>query len=102
MLAGSLWWGPGGSRLRSPLNRVWSRSPARGGLWVAAVVLLLGLAAALGLVAADAGVRWWPDEGQPFRDVSLDRALPRVYPGERRSSDLGSMRRAAPAGTLEP
>jgi serine/threonine protein kinase len=71
VLAGSLWWGPGGSRLRSPLNRVVVPVSRSGGLWVAAVVLLLGLTAALGLVAADAGVRWWPDEGQPFRDVSL-------------------------------
>ena len=59
------------SRLRSPLNRVVVPVSRSGGLWVAAVVLLLGLTAALGLVAADAGVRWWPDEGQPFRDVSL-------------------------------
>jgi hypothetical protein len=71
VLAASLWWGPGGSRLRSPLNRVVVPVSRSAGLWVAAVVLLLGLAAALGLVAADAGVRWWPDEGQPFRDVSL-------------------------------
>ncbi len=71
VLAASLWWGPGGSRLRSPLNRVVVPVCRSAGPWVAAVVLLLGLAAALGLVAADAGVRWWPDEGQPFRDVSL-------------------------------
>ena len=71
VLAASLWWGPGGSRLRSPLNRLVVPVSRSMGLWVAAVVLRLGLAAALGLVAADAGVRWWPDEGQPFRDVSL-------------------------------
>ena len=71
VLAGSLWWGPGGSRLRSPINRVVVPVSRSGGLWVAGVVLLIGLALALGLIAADAGVRWWPDTGQPFRDVSL-------------------------------
>lgn len=71
MLAGSLWWGPGGSRLRSPLNRVVVPLARSGGLWVAAVVLLLAAAAALGLLAAGNGVAWWPDSGQPFRDLSL-------------------------------
>ena len=71
VLAGSLWWGPGGSRLRSPLNRVVVPVARSGPLWVIGVVLLVLLAAGLGLIAADAGVRWWPDTGQPFRDVSL-------------------------------
>ena len=71
VLAGSLWWGPGGSRLRSPLNRVVIPVSRSGGLWVAGVVLLLAASVALGLVAADSGVRWWPDTGQPFRDASL-------------------------------
>ena len=35
VLAGSLWWGPGGSRLRSPLNRVVVPVARSGRLWVA-------------------------------------------------------------------
>ena len=35
VLAASLWWGPGGSRLRSPLNRVVIPVARSGGLWVA-------------------------------------------------------------------
>ena len=71
VLAGSLWWGPGGSRLRSPVNRVVVPVARSGGLWVAGVALVLAVAAALGLLAADAGVSWWPDTDQPFRNFSL-------------------------------
>jgi hypothetical protein len=71
VLAGSLWWGPGGSRLRSPLNRVVVPVARSGGLWVAGVVLLLAVATALGLLAVDAGASWWPDKGWPFRNVTL-------------------------------
>ncbi len=71
VLAGSLWWGPGGSRLRSPVNRVVVPVARSGGLWVAGLVLLLVAATGLGLVAADRNVMWWPDTDQPFRNVSL-------------------------------
>jgi protein kinase-like protein len=71
VLAGSLWWGPGGSRVRSPLNRVVVPVARSGGLWAAGVVLLLAVATALGLLTLEADVSWWPDDGQPFRDLAL-------------------------------
>jgi hypothetical protein len=71
VLAGSLWWGPGGGRLRSPLNRVVVPVARSGGFWVAGVVLLLAVATALGLLTLDADVSWWPDNDQPFSDLSL-------------------------------
>jgi len=71
VLAGSLWWGPGGSRLRSPLNRVVVPVARSGGLWIAGLVLLLAVAGALGFLASDAGIAWWPDTNQPFRNFSL-------------------------------
>jgi hypothetical protein len=71
VLAGALWWGPGGSRLRSPLNRVVVPLARTGGVWTASVALVLVAAAGIGLIAADRQAAWWPDEDQPFRDVSL-------------------------------
>ena len=71
VLAASLWWGPGGSRLRSPVNRVVVPVSRSSATWIAGVVLLLLAAMALGVVALDRNVTWWPDTDQPFRDVSL-------------------------------
>lgn len=59
VLAVSLWSGPGGSRVRSPLARVVHPLAARPGRWAVALVLVLGLAALLGLLAAG-GVAWGP------------------------------------------
>jgi hypothetical protein len=62
----TLWWGPGGRRIRRP---------TRGGLWsagrsetggVAAVGLLLGAVVALLVAIGSAGVQWWPDTGPPL------------------------------------
>jgi hypothetical protein len=71
VLSGSLWWGPGGGRLRSPINRVVVPVARSGGLWVAAVVVLLATGAALAVVAMERDVAWWPDHDQPLRDVNL-------------------------------
>ena len=71
VLAGALWWGPGGSRLRSPVNRVVVPVSRSVGLWAAAVVLLLVTAAALAVVGVQRDVSWWPGSDQPFRDVTL-------------------------------
>jgi hypothetical protein len=71
VLAASLWWGPGGSRLRSPVNRVVVPLSRSAGTWVAGLTLLLLATMALGVVALDRSVTWWPDTDQPFRDVSL-------------------------------
>ncbi len=63
-LAGGLYLGPGGSRVRRPLSRLvipLSRTPS---LWGLALAALLLVALVLGLVA-EAGVHWAPATGQP-------------------------------------
>jgi hypothetical protein len=63
VLAASLWSGPGGSRVRSPLARVVHPLAAEPGRWAVGLVVLLGLAALLGLLAAGGTV--WEPSGDP-------------------------------------
>ena len=62
----SLWWGPGGSRVRSPLNHVIHPVSSKVGWWLGAMVLVVGVAAAGGVVASQQGARWTPDDQRPF------------------------------------
>ncbi len=66
LLALSLWWGPGGSRVRSPLNRLVVPASRVGGPWLVGVVVLLALSVAAGLYVEAQGISWLPAGGQPF------------------------------------
>ncbi len=66
VLALSLWWGPGGSRLRGPLSRVVDPVGRTRGSWLVATVVLLALAFAGGLWVEANGVSWTPAGGHPF------------------------------------
>ena len=70
VLVGSLWWGPGGSRVRSPVGRV--VRPLSSTLGVLALSLgLVALTAAGAAYLALDGVDWTPLDAQPFGDVSI-------------------------------
>ncbi|MCD4535932.1 serine/threonine protein kinase [Nocardioides sp. cx-169] len=73
VLAISLWWGPGGSRVRRPVSRVVHPLARSQGAWSVAMVALLVLAAGLGLRAASAGTAWSPAQGQPFASYTSSR-----------------------------
>jgi hypothetical protein len=67
----ALWFGPGGSRVRSPLRRVLhplSREPRS---WMAALIVVVAVTGALGYRVATSGVTWTPDDDQPFRSVTV-------------------------------
>ncbi|ANH38886.1 Serine/threonine-protein kinase AfsK [Nocardioides dokdonensis FR1436] len=61
-----LWWGPGGSRVRSPLGRVVRPLSARPGSWVAAVLVVLVLAAGAAYSLDQRGPQWSPAQDQPI------------------------------------
>ena len=70
VLVGSLWWGPGGSRVRSPVGRVVRPLSSTLGVWalsMALVTVMIGGAAYLAL----GGVDWAPLDSQPFGGVSV-------------------------------
>ncbi|MCD4524701.1 serine/threonine-protein kinase [Nocardioides sp. cx-173] len=73
VLAVSLWWGPGGSRVRRPVSRVVHPLARTQGAWSVAMVALLVLAAGLGLRAAGAGTTWSPAQDQPFASYTSSR-----------------------------
>jgi hypothetical protein len=65
VLVAGLWWGPGGGRLRSPVNRVVAPLSRRVRTWLLALavaVLVAGLCWGLALRGAD----WMPFDGPPF------------------------------------
>ena len=66
VLAFSLWTGPGGSRLRSPLARVVNPLSRGAGTWLLVLVLVLLAAALLGVLAETNGVDWMPASGRPL------------------------------------
>jgi hypothetical protein len=66
----SLWLGPGGSRVRSPLRRVVNPLAADAGSWVAAVVVLVAAGAFLSYVA-QSGPTWTPADGAPLSSLHL-------------------------------
>ncbi|MDN5895083.1 MAG: protein kinase, partial [Nocardioides sp.] len=55
-----LWTGPGGSRLRSPIERVGFPITAKLPVWLVGVLLLFALAAGLVAYASSVGVEWSP------------------------------------------
>ncbi len=69
VLAGSLWWGPGGSRLRGPVGRVTHPLAARPRRWVIALVVVLGVGAVLGFRADVDGTTWTPGDQRPLSEI---------------------------------
>ncbi|MCW2766624.1 MAG: protein kinase [Nocardioides sp.] len=62
----SVWTGPGGSRVRSPLSRVVNALSRSGRTWLGAVAVLLVVAALAGLRVAASGTSWTPQQDRPF------------------------------------
>ena len=60
-----LWWGPGGSRVRSPLGRVVRPLSAAPGRWVAGLLLVTVAAGAAAYVLDQRGPWWVPAQDQP-------------------------------------
>jgi serine/threonine protein kinase len=64
--------GPGGSRVRSPLARVVRPLSAGFGTWLAALLVLVAVALAFGLLVSSAGVSWAPgSEPSPPAQLNL-------------------------------
>lgn len=67
----SLWLGPGGRRVRSPLARVVNPLSVTGRSWAAAMLVVLAVAAGCGFRVDVAGVGWTPDDQAPWTDVTM-------------------------------
>jgi len=70
VLVGSLWWGPGGSRVRSPVGRVVRPLSATLGVWAVSLALVAVAGAGAAYLALD-GVDWTPLEGRPLSGVTV-------------------------------
>lgn len=66
VLVVSLWWGPGGFRIRSPLARVVNPLSRTTGWWLLGVGVLLGLALVGWALVTSQGVSWTPGDQAPF------------------------------------
>ncbi len=66
VLSLSLWWGPGGSRVRSPLTRLLDPACRSVGAWLVTLALLLGLSAGLGVLVMSNDISWTPATRVPF------------------------------------
>ncbi|SFH76672.1 Serine/threonine protein kinase [Nocardioides psychrotolerans] len=66
VFAVSLWWGPGGTRVRGPVSRVVVPISRNIGPWLVAVVAVVALGALLALRVSGSGVSWAPDDQRPF------------------------------------
>jgi hypothetical protein len=71
VLALAMWWGPGSSRLRGPVQRVSHPVAARGVSWFLATVVLVAAATGLAATVTTSGTEWAPATDRPFADVSL-------------------------------
>lgn len=71
VLALAMWWGPGSSRLRGPLQRLSHPVAARGVPWLLTTVVLLAGATGLAAIVTSDGTSWAPAADRPFADVSL-------------------------------
>ncbi|GAB2765812.1 hypothetical protein GCM10027020_17970 [Nocardioides salsibiostraticola] len=65
----SLWWGPGGFRVRSPLSRLVNPLSRTTGWWLLGVGVLLALAMVGWAVVTSQGVSWTPGNQAPFLAV---------------------------------
>ena len=66
VLALSLWWGPGGSRLRGPLARVVHPVSRTLSSWAVAMAVVAVLAVLIGVKVSADGVSWLPADERPF------------------------------------
>jgi hypothetical protein len=66
VFAGSVWTGPGGFRVRSPLSRVVNPVSRRWKPWLAVTFVLLVLATGLGAYGQAKGASWSPGEDRPL------------------------------------
>ena len=71
VFAASLWLGPGGYRVRSPLARVVRPASARGRSWLLALLPVIVASLALGYRADVHGVDWTPGDRAPWHGLSL-------------------------------
>ncbi len=71
VLAVSMWWGPGSSRLRGPVQRLSHPVAARGVPWFLATLVLLAAATGLAATVTSNGTAWAPAADRPFAGVSL-------------------------------
>ncbi|WP_457207332.1 serine/threonine-protein kinase [Nocardioides sp. P5_C9_2] len=71
VLALALWWGPGSSRLRGPVQRISHPVAARGVAWFLATVVLVAAATGLAATVTTSGTEWAPATDRPFAGVSL-------------------------------
>jgi hypothetical protein len=69
--AASLWLGPGGSRVRSPLRRVVNPLAADSGAWVTAILVLVVVGSFLSYLASQSGPTWTPADGAPLSSLHL-------------------------------
>ena len=78
VLVGSMWWGPGGSRLRGPVRRVVWPMAGHPVVWLCATAALALVAGAGIMTALGSGIDWAPASGGPFAPGSPLRDLVRL------------------------
>ena len=71
VFAASLWLGPGGYRVRSPLARVVNPASARGRWWLLALLPVIVAVLTLGYHSDTHGVDWTPGNRAPWHGLSL-------------------------------
>ncbi len=69
VLAGALWWGPGGSRVRGPIG--WAVNPlaASPRRWAVALAVVVAAGVALAVRADVTGAAWTPANDRPFAEM---------------------------------
>jgi len=78
VLVGSMWWGPGGSRLRGPVRRVVWPLAGQPVVWLCTFAGLALVAGAGIMTALGSGVHWAPAPGGPLAPGSPLRDLVRL------------------------
>jgi hypothetical protein len=78
VFAASVWTGPGGSRVRSPLARVVNPTSRQWRPWLAVTFVLLVLATGLGGLADERGTSWSPGHDRPLSGPVPARPSPFV------------------------